>query len=145
MIEDCTHENGLMMVIPKSDRGPVFNHHENGMFAGGICTKALGGLVDMAVDCIALAGYISIHHVRTLHASKNNLTDSIRPLLLFSHMAVDAFPVFERHDIEEFNSRIIRARQPCSVAWKSCPFGFRSRVLKELIQSMMTSRIHPAT
>ena len=122
MIEDCTHENGPMMVIPKSHRGPVFNHHENGMFAGGISPKALGGLVDMAVDCIAPAGSISIHHVRTLHASRNNHTDSIRPLLLFSYMAVDAFPVFERHDIEEFNSRIIRGRPTMVGRMEALPF-----------------------
>ena len=36
MIEDCTHDNGPLMVIPGSHRGPIYNHHHDGIFAGGI-------------------------------------------------------------------------------------------------------------
>ena len=108
MIEDCTPQSGPLRVIPGSHRGPVYDHHHNGLFAGAVAAADLGGLVDSAVDLMAPAGSISIHHVRTLHASGNSSGASTRPLLLYSYAAVDAFPVFESYDIDEFDARILR-------------------------------------
>lgn len=122
MIEDCTPDNGPMMIIPGSHRGPVYNHHENGIFAGGIDPDELGDLLGEAIDCTAPAGSISIHHVRTLHASRNNATDSTRPLLLYSYMAVDAFPVFDHYEIGEFDSRIIRGAPTLVGRMENLPF-----------------------
>ncbi len=96
------------MVIPGSHKGPVFDHHHNGIFAGGVNTDAIGNLVDDAVALIAPAGSLTIHHVRTLHASGNSSINTLRPLLLFSYTAVDAFPIFSSYDLQEYDSRILR-------------------------------------
>ncbi|MEM7442534.1 MAG: phytanoyl-CoA dioxygenase family protein [Pseudomonadota bacterium] len=108
MVEDCTPENGPLNVIPRSHRGPLYDHHDNGVFAGGIKPETLGGIADQAVELTAPAGSISIHHVRTLHASSENQSTLTRPLLLFSFAAVDAMPVFKAPDFEDFDSRILR-------------------------------------
>ncbi len=108
LIEDCTPECGPLMVIPGSHKGPVFDHHHNGIFAGGVNTDAIGDLADKAVALIAPAGSLTIHHVRTLHASGNSSTNTLRPLLLFSYTAVDAFPIFSSYDLQEYDSRILR-------------------------------------
>ncbi len=108
MIEDCTPENGPLMVIPGSHRGPVYDHHINDLFVGGIPEAALSGELDKAVSLTAPAGSISIHHVRTLHASSDNVSGRERPLLLYAYSAVDAFPVFAEYDISEYDSRILR-------------------------------------
>ncbi|MEM1420861.1 MAG: phytanoyl-CoA dioxygenase family protein [Pseudomonadota bacterium] len=108
MVEDCTPENGPLMVIPGSHKGTLYDHHLNGVFAGGIRPGALGSELDRAVALTAQAGSISIHHVRTLHASSDNRSERERPLLLYSYAAVDAFPVFERYDLAEYDSRIVR-------------------------------------
>ena len=108
LIEDCTPECGPLMVIPGSHKGPVFDHHHNGIFAGGVNTDAIGNLVDDAVALIAPAGSLTIHHVRTLHASGNSSINTLRPLLLFSYTAVDAFPIFSSYDLQEYDSRILR-------------------------------------
>ena len=108
MLEDCDEENGPLQVIPGSHRGPVHDHHLDGMFVGGIAEDSLGDALGEAVSLTAKAGSISIHHVRTLHASSENRSDRERPLLLFSYAAVDAFPVFAKVDLEEFDSRILR-------------------------------------
>ena len=108
MIEDCTPENGALMVIPCSHRGPVYDHHQDGIFVGGIQPSLLGAELDRAVSLTAPAGSISIHHVRTLHASSDNRSDRERPLLLYSYAAVDAFPVFKAWDLEEYDTRILR-------------------------------------
>ncbi|MEM8650552.1 MAG: phytanoyl-CoA dioxygenase family protein [Pseudomonadota bacterium] len=107
MLEDCTLENGPLMVVPGSHRGEIYDHHQNGNFVGGIDSKHLGSSLDDAVPITAAAGSISIHHVRTLHGSTTNRSDQNRPLLLFNYVAVDAFPIFHSYDWEEFNSRLL--------------------------------------
>ncbi len=108
MIEDCTEENGPLQVIPGSHKGPVYNHHHGGLFTGGIAERDLGGKLDEAISLTAPAGSVSVHHVRTLHASSNNRATRDRPLLLFSYSAVDAFPVLHSIDLAEYDTRILR-------------------------------------
>ena len=108
MIEDCTDDNGPLMVVPGSHRGPVYDHHQEGCFVGGIRMDDVAAQLKHAVALTAPAGSISIHHVRTLHGSQSNRTDRARPLLLFSYAAVDAFPVFAETDLSDYDQRIIR-------------------------------------
>ncbi len=122
LVEDCTPENGPLMVIPGSHRGPVYDHHRDGVFAGGIADDDVAPLLDRAVDLTGPAGSITIHHVRTLHASRNNTGSSLRPLLLFSYAAVDAFPIFERYDLDEFDSRILRGEPVREGRMEALPF-----------------------
>lgn len=110
MIEDCTLASGPLRVIPGSHRGPVYDHHHHGVFAGAIAEADLAGLPDGAIDLVAPAGSISIHHVRTLHASANCSAATTRPLLLYSYAAVDALPVFDAYDLDEYDSRILRGK-----------------------------------
>lgn len=115
MIEDCTEENGPLMVVPGSHRGtggigggPIYDHHQTGMFVGGVRSAALNGLDADAVALMAPAGSISIHHAATLHASTANRGRTNRPLLLYNYFANDAFPVHYTHDWQAFNARILR-------------------------------------
>jgi len=110
MLEDCTLENGPLMVLPGSHKGAIFDHHQNGNFVGGINASNLGDVPDKAVPLTAPAGSISIHHVRMLHGSTANRSKTNRPLLLFNYVAVDAFPIFHSYDWDEFNSRILRGK-----------------------------------
>jgi ectoine hydroxylase-related dioxygenase (phytanoyl-CoA dioxygenase family) len=122
MIEDCSSENGPLMVIPGSHKGPVYDHHRNGMFTGGIADDAIAHLLDQAVEITGPAGSISIHHVRTLHASRNNRGNTLRPLLLFSYAAVDAFPIFDCYDLDEFDARILRGEPVREGRMEALPF-----------------------
>ena len=122
LIEDCTPDNGPLMVIPGSHRGPVYDHHRDGLFAGGVARVDIAPLLDQAVDLTAPAGSITIHHVRTLHASRNNNAATLRPLLLFSYAAVDAFPIFDAYDLDEFDSRILRGEPVVEGRMEAVPF-----------------------
>lgn len=121
MIEDCPPESGPLRVIPGSHLGPLYDHHFQGVFAGTVTDDALSDLLPGAVDLTGTAGSISIHHVRTLHASTNCTANTTRPLLLYSYAAVDAFPVFEAVDLDEFDSRILRGEPVRSGRMEAIP------------------------
>ncbi len=111
MIEDCGPDDGPLMVIPGSHRGPILDHHQDGFFVGAVDYGEIAELLPKAVALTGPAGSITIHHVRTLHGSLDGgRSGSTRPLLLSVYAAVDAFPVFARPDLADFDARILRGR-----------------------------------
>ena len=93
IIDDMKLENGPLMVFPGSHKGPIHDHHDDGVFAGGMDMKRCGLDPADAVPLTGPAGSISIHHARIVHGSAQNLSDSPRRLMFFEVMAADAFPV----------------------------------------------------
>jgi ectoine hydroxylase-related dioxygenase (phytanoyl-CoA dioxygenase family) len=104
-IDEMTLENGALLVIPGSHRGPVYDHHQHGRFCGAVTDPAFKP--EGAVPVEVPAGGISIHHVRTLHGSAPNLSDQPRRLLLFQYCAVDAWPLTGIGDWDAFNRSIL--------------------------------------
>ena len=88
-MDEMKYENGCLLVIPGSHKGPVYSHHQDGHFAGAV-TEELPD-ADKAVPIELEAGGISIHHVRTLHASAKNVSSRPRRLLLYQYCAPDAW------------------------------------------------------
>ncbi len=93
MMDDMEEENGPLLVVPGSHKGPVFDHHADGAFCGAM--DPTRGEVDYAaaVPLTGRAGSITVHHVRTVHGSAPNLSDRDRRLLLFQFRAADAWPL----------------------------------------------------
>ncbi len=106
-LDDCNEDNGPLQVLPGSHRGPVADHHHDGIFVGACDPDAIEQDLNQAVALTAKAGSITIHHVRTLHASTENRGARERRLLLFSYAATDAWPLVDKVELDEFNSRII--------------------------------------
>lgn len=92
-LDDVGPENGPLMVIPGTHRGPAFDHHVDGYFAGTMSLAAAGLDARDAVRVMAPAGAISIHHVRIVHGSDLNRSDRDRAVLFYEITAADAFPV----------------------------------------------------
>lgn len=112
-MDDCLVENGCMLVIPGSHRGPVLDHNQDGHFCGAV-TEAVED-ADKAVPMEVHAGGISLHHVRTLHASALNTSSYPRRLLLFQMCALDAWPLVGFGDWDAFNADILRG-EPTNTA-----------------------------
>jgi ectoine hydroxylase-related dioxygenase (phytanoyl-CoA dioxygenase family) len=94
MLDDCDNENGPMMVIPGSHKGPVYDHHgPDGRFCGAIDPQASDLDLSMAVPCLGKAGSITVHHVRAVHGSATNFSGKERRFLLFQYRAADAWPL----------------------------------------------------
>jgi ectoine hydroxylase-related dioxygenase (phytanoyl-CoA dioxygenase family) len=113
-LDDVGPENGPLMVFPGSHRGPVFDHHAGGVFAGKMNLAASG--LDMADARTATgpAGSISIHHVRAVHGSDLNRSGRDRAVLFYEITAADAFPVMGSMSpftsLEEYDRRLLCGR-----------------------------------
>ncbi|MEM0943149.1 MAG: phytanoyl-CoA dioxygenase family protein, partial [Pseudomonadota bacterium] len=146
MIEDCTPENGPLMVIPGSHRGrggigggPIYDHHQGEMFVGGVPSRALGGLDAAAVALTAPAGSVSIHHTATLHASTANRSESNRPLLLYNYFAADAYPVFYQPDWSSWTGRLLRGEEVTVPRYDPLPCKVPQPVVRAASESLTGS------
>jgi phytanoyl-CoA hydroxylase len=93
MMDDCAIENGPLLCVPGSHKGPVYDHHADGVFCGAMDPGAVDVDFSKAVPCTGPAGSISIHHARTIHGSAVNTSTRSRRLLLFQYRAADAWPL----------------------------------------------------
>ena len=93
LIDDMASENGPLMVYPGSHKGPVYDHHVDGVFAGAMLPQENGLDPKDAVELTGPAGSISIHHGRIVHGSALNTSDRARRILFYEMMAADAFPI----------------------------------------------------
>ncbi len=111
IIDDMGPENGPLMVIPGSHKGPAYNHHHNGVFAGAMDLEAEGLSLKDAVPLQGPAGSISIHHVRIAHGSALNTSTKDRRIIFYEMMAADAFPIMgsmtKWDGIEDYNTRML--------------------------------------
>ena len=109
-IDDMTEENGCMLMAPGSHKTALVSHHENGVFVGAVSDPNFKP--ERVAKCLVEAGGISIHHVRTLHASAPNHSVNPRRLLLFQYCSIDSWPLFGVSDYDAYLSTIIRG-DPC--------------------------------
>jgi ectoine hydroxylase-related dioxygenase (phytanoyl-CoA dioxygenase family) len=108
LLDDATEENGPLLVVPGSHRGPTYDHHgPDGHFCGAMDVARDGVDVATAVPLIAPAGSCSFHHVRAVHGSAENRSAQSRNLLLYEFAAADAFPLLGVADWTEFNERLL--------------------------------------
>ena len=111
MLNDVGPDNGPLLVIPGSHRGPVLDHHANGRFCGAVDLQAGGIDPAQAIALTGPAGSISLHHVRTLHGSDLNRSNQDRALLLYEMTAGDAWPLQGSmspvDDLASYNARLL--------------------------------------
>lgn len=125
MMDDMGLENGPLMIVPGTHRGPVFDHHDGGRFCGAMDPSR--GDVDYgaAVPLTGKAGSITIHHVRAVHGSAPNLSDRDRRLLLFQFRAADAWPLLGFKDGLEAFDALMAAGTPRSIEPRLTPVPVR--------------------
>jgi ectoine hydroxylase-related dioxygenase (phytanoyl-CoA dioxygenase family) len=114
MLDDCTVENGAMLVVPDSHRGVVHDHHADGYFCGAMDPAACDVDFGAAVPVTGKAGSMSFHHVRAVHGSAQNRSDKPRALLLYEFAAADAWPLSGVSDLAAFDARIV-AGEPTTI------------------------------
>jgi hypothetical protein len=94
MLDDCTTENGPLLVIPRSHRGPVIPHENDaGVFCGAIDPGAKELDASRAVALTGPAGSITIHQARLIHGSAPNRSGRHRRMMFIPYTAADAWPL----------------------------------------------------
>lgn len=93
LLEDVALDNGPLLVVPGTHRGPVLDHFRNGVFAGAIDPDDPLFERDRIVPLTGRAGSMTIHHVRLLHGSAPNHSDRARLICFYECAAADAWPL----------------------------------------------------
>ncbi|MDB6095372.1 MAG: Phytanoyl-CoA dioxygenase [Verrucomicrobia bacterium] len=108
-MDDSSLENGCLMVIPRSHRGPLLDHHQDGGFIGAVSDPDFAP--HGAIPITLKAGGVSIHHARTLHGSAPNRSPRARRLLLFQYCAADAWPLLPGdHPWETYAGSVLQGK-----------------------------------
>jgi phytanoyl-CoA hydroxylase len=111
MMDDMELANGPLLVIPGSHRGPVFDHHADGVFCGAMDPARRDCDFSSAIPLTGKAGSIIVHHVRAVHGSAPNTSDRDRRLLLLQFRAADAWPLLGfPGGIEAFDKLMVSGR-----------------------------------
>ena len=93
MLNDVDMDNGPLMVIPESHKGPVLSHFNNGVFCGAIDPDDSDFDMSKAVTLTGKARSMTIHHARTLHGSSPNNSNRDRLVLFYECNSADAWPL----------------------------------------------------
>ena len=104
-IDGMSVENGCLLVLPRSHKGPVLDHHANGRFVGAVEPRLIDPTA--AVPLEATPGAITIHHVRLVHGSAPNTSGQSRRLFLIEYGAADAWPLVSGN-WEAFTRQVVR-------------------------------------
>lgn len=116
-IYDCGIDNGPLGVLPRSHEiEPMLSQFDQqGRWTGCLREEDVAKLdLSKAVYLTGPAGSLTLHNCRTLHASPRNLSDTGRPLLLFTLTSADAFPYTVNPIKPKHDQTIIRGKR---AAW----------------------------
>jgi len=94
-LEAVDDDMAPMGVVPRSHEGPLYElYDENDNWTGFIRDTDLPEVdVDAAGYIVGKPGTVTVHNCRAIHGSAPNTSDRVRPLLLATYSAADAFPI----------------------------------------------------
>ena len=108
MVDDVTAENGALMVVPGSHRGPVHSLFEGARFSGRIDPALWPGFKATEVPAVGPAGSVCLMHTRVVHGSLANRTRNPRTLYIAVYSAADALPVWRNPMANPNEGMIVR-------------------------------------
>jgi len=121
MIDDIDEDNGAMMIIRGSHRGPIEDHSYDGVFTGGIDPKKSFVDFTKAVSVCGKAGSISIHHVRAIHGGPANRSSRDRRYFLLQYAALDAWPLIDKPDWNSWRANLLTGEETWSPRMETLP------------------------
>jgi ectoine hydroxylase len=116
-LDDVPVEQGPLTCIPSSHTGPIFVHRDDKGAWSGAIRKSDHMQIDMASaeDLIGPAGTVIAINCRTVHGSRANATNRVRPVALFVYSSADAFTWMPTPTPCRYTGEIVRGR-PATVA-----------------------------
>ena len=116
-LEDVPVEQGPLTCIPRSHQGPIFVHRDDaGKWTGAIAKADHAEIaMDASEDLCGPAGTVIAINCRTVHGSRANATNRVRPVALFVYSSADAFPWMPTPTPTRYTGEIVRG-EPAIVA-----------------------------
>ncbi len=124
LLDDMGPDNGPLLMLPGTHKGPVYDHHHEGAFCGAIDIAKAGIDVTAANEVHATAGSITIHHARLVHGSAMNRSRWQRRVLFYEYTAADAWPlagIDVVRDLDEFNGRMVHGEPTLTPRMEDVP------------------------
>ncbi len=109
-VDEVTADNGALMVVPGSHRGPVYSLFEGERFTGSIEPALAAELKARQVPAIGPAGSVCLMHTRLCHGSEANRSKRPRGLYICVYSAADAFPLARNPMANPNEGRIVHGR-----------------------------------
>ena len=111
MLGDVTEENGCLMVVPGSHRGPLFTLFDGASFTGFLDPEQERKLKENEVSVTGKAGDVCLMHTRVVHGSVANQSDWPRGLFICVYTAADAFPLARNPMPSRLEGTIVRGER----------------------------------
>ena len=110
MLDDMTPENGCLMVVPGSHRGPMYSLFDGERFTGFVAPDEERALRESEEPILGRAGSVCLMHTRLAHGSEPNRSASPRGLYICVYSAADAFPIARNPMPNRNEGMIVRGR-----------------------------------
>ncbi|HZK88956.1 MAG TPA: phytanoyl-CoA dioxygenase family protein [Stellaceae bacterium] len=116
-LDDVPVEQGPLTCIPGSHQGPIFVHRDDKGGWTGAIAKSDHARIDRerAEDLTGPGGTVIAINCRTVHGSRANATNRVRPVALFVYSSADAFSWMPTPTPTRYTGDIVRG-QPATVA-----------------------------
>ncbi len=110
-LDDVTSENGPLMVVPGTHRGPLFDHWHDGVYTGAVAPDVEAEHAPLAVPVHGPAGTACLMHTRLLHGSAPNLSDQPRTLFISEYRAEDSKALQVNHLPSAHDGEVVRGER----------------------------------
>ena len=121
LLDDMSADNGPLMVVPGSHKGPIYDHHANGVFCGAIDVVRTRLDLSSAREIHGAAGAITVHHARLIHGSAINGSNRARRVLFYVYAAADAWPLMGIDDLQLFDRMMVQGNTSLEPRMEAVP------------------------
>ena len=93
LLDDVTEQNGCLMVVPGSHKGPMYSLYDGDQFVGRVNDTTEQSLIKKQLPVVGSAGDVCLMHTRLAHGSAPNGSKNPRGLYICVYTAADAIPL----------------------------------------------------
>ena len=93
LLDDVTEQNGCLMVVPGSHKGPMYSLYDGDQFVGRVNDTTEQSLIKKQLPVVGSAGDVCLMHTRLAHGSAPNGSKNSRGLYICVYTAADAIPL----------------------------------------------------
>lgn len=111
MLDDVTEQNGCLLAVPGTHRGPQYSLFDGATFTGFLRPDEEDALSRDALPVTGRAGDVCLMHTRLVHGSAANGSDGPRGLFICVYTAADAFPIARNPMPSRLEGTVVRGER----------------------------------